>query len=165
MREPLDDFEGVYDANVDRVRGILFRLAQPSDLDDLTQETFLKVWKSYNFFRRHSKSSTWIYRIALNTAYDYLRKKKQQRAFVEAPQRTEAPRDMADVLHMRRVALEALNSLKPELRALVVLRIYEGFSEEECAKILDLSVGTVKSRLSRAKTQLAETLEKKGVEL
>jgi len=171
LREGLPDrdqvFEHLYSQHADRVRGILFRIAHPNDLEDLQQETFVRVWKGLNLFRRHSNVKTWIYRIAVNTALDHLRLKARRPKEVEATSSVESvdlktPEDA--LVHKRRVQ-EVLLSLEDDLRAVLVLHLFENFKMNEIAKILSIPTGTVKSRLHRAREEARKYLESQGVKL
>lgn len=128
---------------------------------DATQETFLTTFRKADQFEGKSAVGTWIYRIAVNTCYDMLRKEKRRRAeplpeFVDpADQRAE---DTIEAVALRPELQRALANLSPDFRAAVVLADIEGLGLSDVATILDVPVGTVKSRVFRARRLLATDL-------
>ena len=76
-------FRALYEKYQGIVRSVIFRIAGPQELDDLVQETFIRVWQSLSKFRGRSSLKTWVYRIATNLAYDYCRKNKKRKQEVE----------------------------------------------------------------------------------
>jgi RNA polymerase sigma-70 factor (ECF subfamily) len=137
---------------------------------DLCQEVFLRVFRMLHRFRGQSALRTWIYRIALNQASNRLRTwrrrhRSQQVSLDETPQgqlpETGTSSNPHRVLQQREVAgrvWTALDALPFEQRAVIVLREIDGLSYEEIAVSLNVAVGTVKSRLARAREQLRESL-------
>ena len=142
------------------------------DAEEIVQEAFLKAWSHRRRFRRESSFKTWIYRIVLNTSISFKRKMRRHRRklaayFTEAGLRRNDPRRGME-RHIHRLELnrrlnEALQRLPDSLRALVVLRDLELLPYEDIAVILNIPVGTVKSRLWRARTLLRRELERMGV--
>ena len=146
----------------------LHLLGDPQEAQDLTQEVFLKVFRTLPQFRGQSTLRTWIYRIVVNQASNRQRwwrrrKKSQQVALDEhAAMHGELPEvrnfAMPDrVLQQREVAgrvWQALDALPFDQRAVIVLREIDGLSYEEIATSLNVAVGTVKSRLARARESL-----------
>lgn len=145
--------------------------------EDVVQEAFLKAYRKIRWFRGDSKFSTWIYRIALNQAYDALRKHQRRSRWLglfplrgveteegEGPehQAVDPARDASEVAalgDMRDALARALDRLSPEHRAVVELRLIQGFSTEETARILKLRKGTVLSRLFYSCQKLKKHLE------
>ncbi|MDX6766731.1 MAG: RNA polymerase sigma factor [Candidatus Methylacidiphilales bacterium] len=142
--------------------------------DDVVQEAFVKAYQQIRKFRRDAKFSTWIYRIALNQAYDTLRKTQRRSKWLglfplqtgeegetlehEAIDEHDAAKEAA--LGDDRAALaRALDSLGPDHRAVVELRLIQGFSTEETARILRCKKGTVLSRLFYSCQKLKKILE------
>lgn len=156
-----ESFLAFYEAHVVKVRGLLFRLAGESALGDLVQEVFMKAWENRKKFRGESEASTWLYRIAYNSAIDYLRRNKKRTY--------ELPEDIYDETSLeteqvgKDLVEKILQSLDLEQRTLVVLFYLEERSVLEISKILEIPEGTVKSRLSQARTKISQYLEKKGV--
>ena len=152
---------------------VLNYVANPDDAVDITQETFVKAYSKLLSFSSSSSFYTWVYRIAINTAIDFIRKRKSKPAesldddrFAETgfePVAQDASADPERVLvqHEQRRALRAaMGSLSDKLRSVIVLHDVEGLSQEEVADILRVPVGTVKSRVSRARTELRYLLRK-----
>lgn len=146
-----------------RVYAVCFQVLQdPADAEDAAQETFLKIARHADGFRSESAVSTWVYRIARNASTDLVRRQARRPqtpvADVAAVADGEAPDAMGateaglDV----RAALAALDELS---RQLLVLVAVEGLTYAEAAAATDLAVGTVKSRVSRARAQLGALLE------
>lgn len=157
----LKEFEEIYRTQASRVRSILFSLGNQSEVDDLVQEVFIKIWKSYSSFEGKSSLSTWVYRITVNTAIDVSRKKKFW-SFFDVFKGEEGVAK-ADSSTERDLVEKGLSKLSEDHRAVLVLSYLEGFSNSELADILDISEGTVKSRLHYAKKEFTETLKKAGV--
>ncbi len=156
------------------VYNLVYRLMNdPSDASDIVQEVFLKVFKNIGNFRGNSSLKTWIYRIAVNEAYNHRRwfSRHQRREVALGPE--EGLRSYADSLadtsrtpfdqaadHETFALVEAaLDKLNPKFRAVVVLRDIEDLSYEEIAAVLDISIGTVKSRILRGREALRKILE------
>ena len=144
------------------------------DAKDISQEVFLKAYRSLSNFDERSAFSTWIYRITHNTCIDEMRKRKgKQNYSLEEELENEAgsmQRQIADEgdtpeesllrEEQKSEILQALDSLSEEHKAAIVLRDMKGFSYEEIAEILEVSLGTVKSRISRARNQLKNEILK-----
>ncbi|KHD87201.1 MAG: RNA polymerase sigma-E factor [Bdellovibrio sp. ArHS] len=156
-----ESFQHFYEAHAAKVRGLLFRLAGEDPLKDLTQEAFMKAWEHRAKFREESTASTWIFRIAYNCAVDYLRK---NRKLDELPTIAVANSLESDLSNRQLVDL-MLSSLSVENRAVVVLYYLEDQSIKEISEALSIPEGTVKSRLSQARSKMTELLERKGVRL
>ena len=148
-------------------------MSDPSDAADIVQEVFLKIFKNIGAFRGNSSLKTWIYRIAVNEAYNHRRwfsRHQRQEVALAAeegapsyadsladPGRT--PFDLAADRETRALVEEALEKLNPKFRAAVVLRDLEDLSYEEIAAVLEISLGTVKSRIQRGRECLRKLLE------
>jgi RNA polymerase sigma-70 factor, ECF subfamily len=145
-------------------------LGEPQEALDLCQEVFLRVFRMLHQFRGQSTLRTWVYRIALNQASNRLRwwrrRHRAQQVSLEAAGTIDAsdgtPSTRPDeVLRQREIAgrvWKALDALPFDQRAIIVLREIDGLSYEEIAGALGVAVGTVKSRLARARGQLREAL-------
>lgn len=148
-------------------------LDDPSEAADIVQEVFLKVFRKVRAFRGNSSLKTWIYRIAVNEAYNHHRwcaRHQRQEVALEfedgagsyADQLTDPGRSPFEQVANRetRIMLEAaLEKLNPKFRAAVVLRDIEDLSYEDIASVLDISLGTVKSRIMRGREALRKILE------
>ena len=161
------------------VYALLFRLTEdPEEARDLSQETFLQAFRNISGFRGDADLRTWLYRIALNQARNrwrwWKRRRRDRTVSLDAPasHSSETPlgatlrgRDEIDpeeqaLRRERERALQtALRALSRPYREVIVLRDIEGLSYEEVALALEISVGTVKSRLSRGRTELRRRLE------
>jgi RNA polymerase sigma-70 factor, ECF subfamily len=144
---------------------ILTRLVGATDAEDLTQEVFVKVGQALPSFRGESKVSTWIYRIATNTAFDRLRSPSFQRA-AQAPLEvlalaTEEPPGIDEDLarkEMNECIRRYIDNLPPPYRSAVVLSEDEGLTNQQIADVLGISLDTVKIRLHRARSRLRSEL-------
>lgn len=161
-----------------RVFTICYRmLHHVDDAEDLTQDVLIKVFESLESYDRRSKLSTWIIRIAINACVSHMRKAKVRKAsslhsgpgsepgaegMRLAIADTTEPSAGSRVEHveMRRSVIVALNRLEPEVRALLVLRDVQDLDYEQISQVLDVPVGTVKSRLFRARAALREEMER-----
>ena len=145
----------------------------PEDAEDITQEVFTKVWKNLEAFNHNSSFKTWIYRIAVNVCIDSSRKpwKKYSKqsteldAGLDAAEESRLPRDektAEEKLLVREEAARvrrAIARLKPHLRAVLVLKDLEEMSYEQISAVMGLSLGTISSRLNRARKALQSSLE------
>lgn len=147
---------------------IIGMLGPGHDAEDAGQETMVKFLRSLKTFKGDASLRTYVTRIAMNTALDALRKRKRTLGrFVqiaddnpdEALETPSGHADQADIFEQREIVHKALGALKPEFRSVAVLRLMHGYSTEETASILNIPVGTVLSRLSRAKHQLFASLK------
>lgn len=141
------------------------------DADDLTQETFLKAFRNLESFAGSSSVYTWLYRIARNTCIDAMRRlnsrgEKNLVEFNEEILNNENENNPDDVEQRERDELlkKALGNLQEEMRLLIVLKHLQQLKYEEISEITDLEVGTVKSKLFRARTQLKSEMMKLGYE-
>jgi RNA polymerase sigma-70 factor, ECF subfamily len=160
------------------VYALLFRLTSDAEeARDLTQETFLRAFQSIDRFRGDASLKTWIYRIAINQARNRWRWWRRRRRDVtvsldatsdqfEQPLSAILPSDKSPspeqqtLAHERENQLrEALCGLRRSYREAVILRDVEGFSYDEIAQTLQISIGTVKSRISRGRLELRRQLE------
>jgi RNA polymerase sigma-70 factor (ECF subfamily) len=142
----------------DRVWAIALRLCRDrDDAEDVLQETFLAAWRSIDRFGGRSEVTTWLYRIAVNKSYDAIGKRRTTAPLDELPEPVE--RVDAGEQHARRQAIElALQALTPEFRAVAVLCDILGLTPAEAAVILEIPDGTAKSRLFRARAEVARAL-------
>jgi RNA polymerase sigma-70 factor (ECF subfamily) len=155
-------FETLYTTYRDRVYSIAYRITGSStDAMDVVQESFSLLFRKIGSFRFDSLFSTWLFRIVVNCSIDHRRSLRvrhlRQAASIHAldasaepmvPQ--EGPIDRAAAGELGDHVQRAIGRLSPKLRAILVLRYLEGLSYEELAHALDISLGTVKSRLARA---------------
>ena len=172
-------FETLVNERSGEIYGLLYRLTENAEeARDLTQETFLRAFQSIVHFRGESDLRTWIYRIAINQARNrwrwWRRRRRDATVSIDAPEigggrlgliatlKSNTPKDPEqDTLanERERALKKALGSLRRVYREAVVLRDIEGFAYEEIAATLEISVGTVKSRLARGRQELRRKLE------
>lgn len=167
-----DAYETLIQQYQQPVYGLVYRLlSDPSAASDITQEVFLKIFRSIGSFRGKSSLRTWIYRIAVNEAYNHRRWFSRHRqeanacagdpkgSGVEAcaaPDRS--PFELAADSETWTLVEQALTKLNSNFRTVIVLRDIEEMSYEEIAAILDISLGTVKSRILRGREALRKIL-------
>lgn len=159
------DFQNVYGEFRPRIQRYLNRLLGPNDAEDVAQEVFTKVSQALPQFRGDSSLSTWIYRIATNTAYDRLRSPSFRRTG-EVPEDSGAPvQDSSTGVEQKLVRTEMndcigeyIAALPASYRSVVVLSEHEGLTNQEIADALGVSVDTVKIRLHRARARLRKEL-------
>jgi RNA polymerase sigma-70 factor, ECF subfamily len=155
-RQEEDAFTYIYERHKGQIYNYLYRLSGSRELaDDLTHDTFLSAYESLPKLRPDSNIAPWLYRIASNRFRDFLRRKKliSWLPWGDTP-REEAHLSVAggeDELPEREVVEAALGTLKPEYAMCLMLRLAEGFSSEEAARILGISPEAVRMRLSRAR--------------
>lgn len=153
------------------VGGILRRR---EDIEDVAQQVFLKAYVSIQRFDMRSAFSTWLYKIAVNECWDYLRKKKvrplsyeadlseEQARHVEQFVSADGPRDNpSERAELREIVERLLADLSEEDRVMLVLKEAQGFAVEEIGRMLNLNVNTVKVRLFRARRKLAKTYRRR----
>ena len=149
-------------AHEDRVFGICLHMMKDRDAAlDATQDVFLTVFRKADRYKEQAAFSTWLYRVSINTCYDHLRRRQRKRTESMPDHVDPADPRSGDALHAveLRPAIEtALLALSPEFRAAVVLVDLEGMSLDGAADTLETPVGTVKSRLFRARKMLAQEL-------
>jgi len=153
-----------------RIAALVGRFVQDaSDVEDVTQEAFIKAFRALEKFRGDSAFYTWLYRIASNTAKNYLAAKGRRPSadssvddaehYNEADglRDTETPENYLFGQELAAVVSQTLEGLPRELKTALVLREFDGLSYEEIAEVMECPVGTVRSRIFRAR----ETLELK----
>jgi RNA polymerase sigma-70 factor (ECF subfamily) len=159
------------------VFSLIFRMVRDREVsEDLAQDTFIKVLNHIDKYRPEFKLSSWLFKIANNVAIDHLRKRQLETVSIDgsphALSAAEVEATSFDVVARQESALEemearelgsaierAIQKLRPEYRACIMLRHVEGRSYEEIAATLDLPLGTVKTYIHRARHQLRDALE------
>ena len=148
------------------VRNVIYRMYGDTQLaEDAAQETFIRAWLHLDSYRPQAPLRNWLYRIAVNTATDMLRKEKRilPHAFEDLQMHDPQPGPEAAASQEEQTTLiqNAVLSLPDACRAVLVLREYEGLSYHEIAGALEIPVGTVMSRLNYARKLLRGKLEQK----
>lgn len=147
----------LYERNVDRVYRVALRLTRnEQDAFDVAQETFVQAFENISSFDNRSSLSTWLYRIVTNEALQLLRRKRIEHKHLALIGRrpSEAGNDGSKRLELE----DALERLSDEHRAILLLRYHESLSYGRIAEVLQLSDGTVASRLNRARADLRRIL-------
>jgi RNA polymerase sigma-70 factor, ECF subfamily len=151
---------------------LVSRLVGDADAPDVAQETFIKAWRALNGFRGQSAFYTWLYRIGINTAKNHLvargRRPSNQDIDVEDAEQFGHTEQMSDVDTPEAVLLseeikqkvtETIAKLPPDLRQAITLRELEGLSYEEIAEVMNCPIGTVRSRIFRAREAIDVVLK------
>jgi len=178
VSELQDGSEAAFDWLITHYHGPVYSLvygmlADSADAADITQDVFLKAYKGIRGFRRGSQLKTWLYRIAVREALNHRRwtwRHRRQQTSIDAPPEEQSPalnlEDLAATpfeqmasKEMQTVVRGALAEIPEAFRSAVILRDLEGLSYEEVAEVLDISVGTVKSRILRGRRALRVQLE------
>lgn len=146
----------------DKVRNLVFLTLGDSEfVDDISQDVFISIYHKLGEFRFQSKFTTWLYRITVNKCRDYLRKKRVRSIFVPIKETDKEPvvKSRSENLDIPYLVRNAINKLPEKLRAPLILRDIDGFSYKEIADQMNCEVGTVKSRIFRARESLKVLLE------
>ena len=145
----------------------------PEDGADAAQEAFFSAWRNLPSFRGDAGFSTWLYRLVSNASMDILRRRQRRDAHAgpsaddeenpfDAPDPAPAPQEIVERRELRRELQAALDALSPERREVLILREIHQLSYEEIAAALSLDLGTVKSRIHRARESLRKILTERG---
>lgn len=155
-----------------RLAHLVSRYVAPSEVPDVVQETFIKAYRSLASFKGESIFYTWLYRIAVNTAKNHLTAQGRRPPnsdidateaenynYADALRDVNNPEDQLLSDEMRRVIFATIESLSDELKTALTLREFDGLSYEEIAAVMDTPVGTVRSRIFRAREAIDEQLK------
>ncbi len=156
-----------------RIFHLIYRITQdPTVVEPIAQEVFFKAYRSISSFRGHAKFYTWLYRIAVNTSLSEIKKEsasENREKFIEYDlhastlqsdsMKTEDPEELFMRKEFFKHLFDSLRSLPEELRTAVVLREFSGMNYEEISEIMGIPLGTVRSRIFRARARLREMLE------
>jgi RNA polymerase sigma-70 factor (ECF subfamily) len=140
------------------------------EAEDIVQETFFRVYKNKHYYKEVAKFSTWIYTIAGNLAKTELRRRKRRKVFsihketsidkeLELPDVNSDPEKEVNTIVTEKLIQKAIGNLPQKFRQVIVLRDIQGFSYEEISSIIKVPLGTVKSRVNRARLKLQEDLD------
>ncbi len=149
----------------DRIFALIFGIVRDEhEVQDVAQEVFMKVFQRIDAFDERSKFYTWLYRVAVNAAKDHVKKRRRRPAVpleddTAIRDRREGPGARAAGEETRRLVRDALDSLPEKYRVVLTLRELEGLSYNEIAAVLKVSLGTVESRLHRARERLKRRLQ------
>lgn len=172
-----DAFGGLIGRHQDRLfNSIVHLMRNESDAQDVVQDAFVLALTKLDSFKGNSQFYTWLFRIARNSAISQLRKKRPKVSLdspsvgdqqgdqqcgvmpLELPGKVAAPSDEMERRERAQGLMDALGRLSPEHREILVLREMDGLDYETIGEMLELAVGTVRSRLHRARSQLRELL-------
>ena len=165
---PEDVFTTLVEKCSDMAYNVALRmLRNPADAEDAVQEAFISAYRALPSFKGQSRLSTWLYRIVVNICLMRIRKNKTRAKYltltgyddVIVPDWSNDPEKAAVNSELRGVLETGLNKLPPDLRAAVILRDVRGFSTEEAAQILQLTIPALKSQLQRGRVLLRKYLE------
>jgi RNA polymerase sigma-70 factor, ECF subfamily len=161
-------FEELVRRHADRLYAVVLRfVADSGEAEEVTQEAFLRAWRSIGRFQGRSQFFTWLYRIGINEA----KRRAERRASAgtvtsldddpidDAPDWSEAPELRAEQGDLRRVLEQAVRALPFDYRAPLILRDVEGLSTREAAEVMDLGEAAFKSRLHRARLAVRRALD------
>ncbi|MBR3280698.1 MAG: sigma-70 family RNA polymerase sigma factor [Clostridia bacterium] len=170
-------FEEIIKIYEQKICSTIFYMVKNKDIvEDIAQEVFIKVYRNIDKFNEQSSLYTWIYRITMNACFDEMKKEKKityLSNFVETEEgeqevEFEDPSQNVDEIISakldREELIKAIKKLPDEQRAIIVLRDIRGFTYWEIADMLKIKLGTVKSKISRARISLKNELEKAGFE-
>ena len=152
-------FRKLVEAYQTQVYRLALRMCGESAADDVTQEAFLAAWRALPDFRGDCRFSTWLYRLTTNAGIDWLRREKRHRSTDDVTE-LELPDDAPS--ETQSTVRRALSHLSEEHRQVLLLRYMQELDYGEIAAALDVSEGTVKSRINRAKGRLRELLAPGG---
>jgi RNA polymerase sigma-70 factor (ECF subfamily) len=168
----LNSFETLIKTYQKMAYNVAYRImGNEEDAKDMTQEALIKVYRNIGNFRMDSSFSTWLYRIVMNTCKDELRKRKVKVISIDQPIETgdgqmqmeiedegRKPDEILVSKETQNEVHEALQEVSEKNRIVVVLRDIKGFSYSEISDIIDVPVGTIKSRISRGRQELKNVL-------
>jgi RNA polymerase sigma-70 factor (ECF subfamily) len=175
-RGEAEAFGTLVQAHENQVYGLAFQmLRETEEAQDVTQEVFLNFFRNLGQFRFESRLSTWLYRVTANTVKNHWKYHQRRRRenhvslderLDDAPSLADqipdpgaGPRLQAENREMARIVHERMGQLVPEHLEVLVMRFRQGLSYDEIAQALGCSLGTVKSRISRARGQLREAMK------
>ncbi|MCG8603948.1 sigma-70 family RNA polymerase sigma factor [bacterium] len=155
----------------DQLLNFIYRfVGSQEEAEDIVQETFLRVYRKRKAYKRIAKFSTWIYTIAGNLARTELRRRKRRKLFsvtdmgyedrdYEISDEVYNPENQVDGLIQEEIIQKEINDLSPKFREVIILRDVQELSYEEISKIIDVPIGTVKSRVNRGRLKLQSRLK------
>ncbi|MCB1214437.1 MAG: sigma-70 family RNA polymerase sigma factor [Deltaproteobacteria bacterium] len=161
----LPSFEKLYEEYQGMVRHLVFRMVGEEALEDLVQESFLRIWRGLPKFKGESSLKTWVYRVATNVCLDFLKKQKKLGKELYEIELGQLNSKLDQDLYQQKSLHEGLNTLKEEQRTALILFYWEELSLKEIAKVLGVALGTVQSRVFHGRKNLLQFLKEKGITL
>ena len=161
----LPPFELLFEQYKEKIFRLVYRMTgDDEESRDLTQEVFLSAYRSYKKFRQEANFYSYLYRIAVNTTINHLKKKKKTVSLDERANKLfdlrNNPHRLLEQEETRRLIRKAVNSLSSKYRDVIILKEIEGLAYVEIAKILEISIETVGARLVRAREKLRKKLRR-----
>ncbi len=153
----------------DRIFNTVYRITHNHATSlDICQESFLRAFQSIKKFKKQSRFSTWLHQIAVNLCFNYKRARKPMTGLPDddllnhhpSDNPTSNPGAALENDEQSQIVQQALNSLEPDLRSIVVLKDVEGYSYEEISTVLRYSIGAVRGKLAKARESLKQQLHK-----
>lgn len=158
-----DAQHAIYDLLIERVHRLVRRIVGNSDVDDVTQDVFINVFAKLGAFRHDSEFTTWVHRLAVNDALQHLRRRRYVTSDgMESVVTTE--KMLSDQMELKEMVDLAFARIDPELRSILELKEGQKLSYTEIADIVGVPIGTVGSRLNRARRELRNQLTALGWE-
>lgn len=157
-----DTFNELVRRHKEKVRNIVYLTLNDRDaVDDISQDVFITVYRSLKSFRFESQFTTWLYRITVNKCKDHLRRKSIRRIVLPFRDNQEDPgyEISPDSTNTKEIVRNAISRLPDKMRIPLVLKDIEGFSYQEIAETMQCEIGTVKSRIFRAREGLKKILQ------
>ena len=160
------DFKQIIDTNKEYVKNIIKLITKESN-EDIEQEVYIKAWKNSDKYTEYGSFKSWICTIAKNLSKDYLKSTKYKidvnsssddETLNKLKDKKENPEQKTINKFRKKRIINAINSLKPKFKEIIIMYEINGLSYDEISKKLDIPIGTVKSRLYNAKQILAEEL-------
>jgi len=170
-------FEELVIANEKNVYNLALKMTKnEEDASDITQEAFIKAYRQLGAFRGDSKFSVWLYRMTYNLCIDFLRKNSKTRVIsissyqddtgdavdIEFPDIRALPTEVVEQKELRELIAKSINELNDDHRQILIMRELEDMSYCDIADVLNISEGTVKSRIARARQNLVKILSERG---
>jgi len=168
------DFQSIVENLQERVRNTCFRYVNNvEDADDIAQEVFIQIYESMSHFREEAQLSTWVYRIAVNKSLDFMRSRKRKKRFGQLTSLFRSTEEGEEIIEIpsyktpeheledkeRKEVLDwALAKLPDNQKTAIILSKYEGFSNKEITKIMNISLSAVEALMHRAKKNLKKQL-------
>lgn len=168
-----DAFDRLVQAHYRSVYNVAYRMLHtPGAASDATQTTFVRAYEAISSFRGDSSFGTWLYRITMNVCLDELRRQKNRPLSLtdeddegepagerDMPDLTDEPAGTAEQRELQELVHQAIGRLPEDFRTVIVLYDIRGLSYQEISQLLDIPLGTVKSRLNRARLALRDEME------
>ncbi|OGI07098.1 MAG: hypothetical protein A2Y40_02210 [Candidatus Margulisbacteria bacterium GWF2_35_9] len=157
----MEAFEWIYNETKEFVFKIIYKMVHiPQEAEDLMQDTFIKLYEKRRTFKNQSSIKTWIYRMAVNNTLNHLKKKKRFNEGILQYRPEQEEVDTNDNEAKTRIVQNLLSKINPSYKICLLLKENEKMSYADIAKTLDINIGTVRSRINRAKKELVKLYKK-----